>query len=91
VTNGDGTEKKSSGMLKTNGITDWISIRISTGGVQDEAISDGISIKISTSWGKMPESVMGLASELSPESGEEQASRPTQPVESSMMMMMMIQ
>jgi hypothetical protein len=79
-------------MLKTNGITDWISIRISTGGVQDEAINDGISIKISTSGGKMRELVMGLASELAPVGGKEQASRPTQPVESSrMMMMMMIQ
>jgi hypothetical protein len=77
-------------MLKTNGISDWISIRIGTGGVQDEAISDGISIKIITSGVKMPELVMGLASELAPVGGEEQASRPTQPVESMMMMMMMI-
>ncbi len=77
-------------MLKTNGISDWISIRISTGGVQDEAISDGISIKISTGGCKMPELVMGLASELAPVGGEEQASSPTQPVESIMMMMMIM-
>ncbi len=77
-------------MLKTNGISDWISIRIGTGGDQDEAISNGISIKISSSGGKMPELVMGLASELAPVGGEEQASRPTQPIESSIMMTMIM-
>ncbi len=38
----------------------------------------------------MPELVMGIASELAPVGGEEQASRPIQLVESSMMMMLLL-